>query len=1112
MSIKFNPFAGSDSTGESGFFQMKKIAVSLGTIDKTIYKDAEEMVRGKRARLREGRFGYASSYYSDMLMGEFTAEFDDSMSFRFSFSRTELLMLECPSYKCQSEREGSRYCIHETAALIMLNDYIRENNPGDTTDRAAAGFLMLFRSENSASGIEKKPCVSLVPRMKTASAKDDSSPEIRLMITTTDVSRYYVVRDISDFVRSVYGEEIYPLGKKNRVDFSAQTFDPKSSELFKAVSEWVDDRNHRSEGVLRRFMGFERDLKESVELYGERVDRIFNLYEGETIMQENTSAPMEVVRNTPEITLTLSSYMENGSFMGVKLSGQIPPLYYGANGTYSIVGSRFMKLDDEAARMLKAFDESDSFAGYYGRSDEVVLTFGKRHMSELYHTILPVLRGRFTVIENDDAAEEYVPVEAVYKFYLDIADELPECRVEMLYGDKLLSIKDNLKSGYLKEEYRNAQQESAVLRSVMKYFPTSQKKFDTFSGSEDPDKLFEIIENGVSELLRYGEVVCTDRFQRIRSPKKIGISVGVSIESDLLNLEVMSSDISPKELLEIVKSYKAKKRYHRLKSGEFVNIDTSVEELSLMLDTMHISPKEFVKGKMKLPMYRALYLDKMLEQSGEIYAKRNSVYKKLIKNFKTISDSDFEIPDSLRRIMRGYQRYGCRWLRTIETCGFGGILADDMGLGKTLQTISVMLSAKEEGSCGTSLIVCPASLVYNWAEEFEKFAPSLNVLIVTGVQSEREQLIKKYDQYDAVITSYDLLKRDIDLYEDCRFNYQIIDEAQYIKNHNTAASKSVKLIKADHRFALTGTPIENRLSELWSIFDYLMPGFLYGYDTFRKEFETPIVKKSDEAAAKRLRRMISPFILRRLKSEVLKDLPEKLEEDHYVKFEEKQRHLYDAKVVELKALLDSESDESYNTNKLKVLAMLTQLRQICCDPSLLYENYSGGSAKLGACMEIIKSAVEGEHRMLIFSQFTSMLEIIEKALNDEGIEYYKITGETPKRKRAQLVDSFNSGTTPVFLISLKAGGTGLNLIGADIVIHYDPWWNAAAQNQATDRTHRIGQTKKVTVYKLLAKGTIEERIQKMQATKSELAESMLSGGNINLTSLSRQELMDLLGG
>ena len=534
--------------------------------------------------------------------------------------------------------------------------------------------------------------------------------------------------------------------------------------------------------------------------------------------------------------------------------------------------------------------------------------------------------------------------------------------------------------------------------------------------------------------------------------------------------------------------------------------------LAELMKTLHLTPKEFVKGKMHIPAYRTLYLDQMLESNENIYANRDRHFREIVKGFKTINDADFEEPESLSRIMRKYQKNGYKWLRTLEAWKFGGILADDMGLGKTLQVIAVLLAAKLEGKTGTSLVVAPAALVFNWGEELARFAPQLKVSLIAGSQSERQAKLQTYTDFDVLVTSYDLLKRDIDQYEEKEFLYQIIDEAQYIKNHTTAAAKSVKVIHSQTRYALTGTPIENRLSELWSIFDYLMPGFLYGYDIFKKEFETPIVKNGDDSAMTRLQKMVSPFILRRLKEDVLKDLPEKLEEVRYVKFEDAQQKLYDAQVVHMKEKIAQQDEGEFNKNKLWILAELTKLRQICCSPSLCFENYRGESAKADSCMQLIQSAIDGGHRMLLFSQFTSMLALLQAALEKEGIPYYIITGETSKQKRQELVKQFNSDTTPVFLISLKAGGVGLNLTGADVVIHYDPWWNQAVQNQATDRAHRIGQTKKVTVYKLIAKDTIEERIMQMQESKRDLVNSVLGGDGISSALFTREDVLALLGG
>ena len=433
-----------------------------------------------------------------------------------------------------------------------------------------------------------------------------------------------------------------------------------------------------------------------------------------------------------------------------------------------------------------------------------------------------------------------------------------------------------------------------------------------------------------------------------------------------------------------------------------------------------------------------------------------------------------------------------------------------MGLGKTLQVLAVLLSAKQEGKKGTSLVVAPASLVYNWGEEIRHYTPELTCGFITGTQEERRQRLEQYQDYDVLVTSYDLLKRDIEFYEGKSFFYQVIDEAQYIKNHTTAAAKAVKVVKSRTRYALTGTPIENRLSELWSIFDFLIPGYLYGYDVFRNDFEAPVVRNEDAGALERLQRMTSPFILRRMKENVLKDLPEKLEENRYVKFDTDQQQLYDAQVLHMKQHIGMQDSKEFQKNKIQILAELMKLRQICCDPGLCFENYRGESAKLDACTELVKSAVEGGHKILLFSQFTSMLELIAKRMGEENISFYTITGATPKEKRLQLVKDFNKNDTKLFLISLKAGGVGLNLTGADVVIHYDPWWNLAVQNQATDRTHRIGQTKMVVVYRLIAKGTIEEKIQELQESKRALSEQVIQGDAGQLGGMSREDFIALL--
>ena len=520
---------------------------------------------------------------------------------------------------------------------------------------------------------------------------------------------------------------------------------------------------------------------------------------------------------------------------------------------------------------------------------------------------------------------------------------------------------------------------------------------------------------------------------------------------------------------------------------------------------------------MTVPLYRASYIDAVLtSHNSDMQSHRDRYFKSLIRDMKSVADSDYEVPDAMKPILRDYQKTGYRWLCTIAHLGFGGILADDMGLGKTLQIITLLehtrLTAAErtDGGHPVSLIICPSSLVYNWDSEIEHFAPALKTLLITGTAQERQDLLTHAADYDVLITSYDMLKRDITYYDALHFQYQIIDEAQYIKNHRTQAARSVCSIHSVTRFALTGTPIENRLSELWSIFEYLMPGYLYPYAHFRSELEQPIVESKDPIATTRLQQLVRPFIMRRLKTDVLKELPDKLEHAVYAQMTEEQQKLYVANAVQLQKELESQNDSMFKASKIQILAELTKLRQLCCDPALIYKNYHGGSAKLDTCIQLIQNARAGGHKILLFSQFTSMLDIIEHRLKLEDILYYRLDGSTKSEQRTRLVNAFNENAIPVFLISLKAGGTGLNLTGADIVIHYDPWWNAAAQNQATDRAHRIGQTHTVTVYKLIARHTIEEKILELQENKKALSDQILSEEGVTASQLTKEELLQIL--
>ena len=711
---------------------------------------------------------------------------------------------------------------------------------------------------------------------------------------------------------------------------------------------------------------------------------------------------------------------------------------------------------------------------------------------------------------------------------------------------------------------RDVPAEFKISQVITKYFQYRDGESEFLVIRGDEDALYRLLSEGMDEFMSLGQVLVTDAARQIRVLPSPQVKVGVQTSGRWLELNVDAEGMSRSELLDILAGYDPKKKYYRLKNGEFLDVgENGLMTVARMTDSLGIGKEELLSGTVKVPVYRALYLDSVLKEGNGITFYRDNLFRAVVRGMKSVEDSDYAVPDSLKQVLRGYQKTGYRWLKTLDVNGFGGILADDMGLGKTIQIITLLQAEAKTHPDSQTLIVCPASLVYNWENELKRFAPGLTVQTVTGTAPEREEILRQAAEVKAearkqaakaaeanamesatgaalgnlesvqdnlksgqenpalesvtaichpqiLITSYDLLKRDIAFYEPFQFRFQVIDEAQYIKNPLTQSAKSVKLIKAQTRYALTGTPIENRLSELWSIFDYLMPGFLFTYSRFRKQFETPIAKDGNLYVLENLRRLSGPFVLRRLKKDVLKDLPDKLETVVYSMAEEEQKQLYTAHALALKEELEQMSGDTYGSERIQVLAELTKLRQICCDPSLCFDRYKGGSAKLDTCMELITGGIAGGHKILLFSQFTSMLELIGARLKKEGIAFHELTGATPKEERIRMAGAFQTDDTPVFLISLKAGGTGLNLTAADVVIHYDPWWNVAAQNQATDRAHRIGQEKQVSVFKLIMKDTVEENILKLQEQKRDLADQIISGEQVSIGSLSKEELLKIL--
>ncbi|ALF25617.1 DEAD/DEAH box helicase [Fusobacterium nucleatum] len=606
----------------------------------------------------------------------------------------------------------------------------------------------------------------------------------------------------------------------------------------------------------------------------------------------------------------------------------------------------------------------------------------------------------------------------------------------------------------------------------------------------------KFIEDIIPLLHTYADIYLSQSIKNFNKTRKINYSVGVKVTSNFLELDFSSTDLDKGEIIDVLNQYRAKKKYYRLKKGEIILMDQEqLEFLDDFIKDFNIKDSDLKKGNIKIPNFRAYQLNILQNKYMDI--EKNQDFNKLFEQ-KVI-----EIPSKYKKILREYQIVGVEWMLKLRAMNLGGILADDMGLGKTLQVITYLESVKRERAC---LIVTSASLILNWENEFNKFNSSVLTLSIYGDRKNREGLLSNLKN-EVVITSYDYLKRDMDLYENIDFDTIILDEAQYIKNHKTKVAQAVKKINSKFKLALTGTPLENSLAEIWSIFDFLMNGYLFNYDYFYKNYEKAIVLQTEKRVTERLKNMVEPFILRRLKKDVLKELPEKIEETYYVDMNQEEKKLYQANLIKINETLAQNID--VNTNKIEVLAMLTKLRQICIDPRLLYEDVSSSSSKINACIELIEKSIENNQKILLFSSFTTVLDLVAQECDNLSIPYFMLTGETNKVKRKEMVENFQNEAVPLFLISLKAGGTGLNLTKASVVIHLDPWWNISAQNQATDRAHRIGQEDTVQVFNLITKNTIEEKILNLQSKKKELSDIFVENSKGSFSSLTKEQLLDL---
>ncbi|CZR09508.1 DEAD/DEAH box helicase [Trichococcus collinsii] len=908
----------------------------------------------------------------------------------------------------------------------------------------------------------------------------------------------YIVKDCEYVVNSILTGQQVPFGKK--FTFSADKHELSAEDravflLLKQVSDsaTASGRERRSNEDRKEITLPGSMLKELLEKLSMTPLASFktNPYQtyGKRILPEN------LVMGSEKLPIRFDlSELTDGGLLFEETTEAAPENIFFHEADIFLIGGHFYYLTTSIKDRLNSIYAAISQSGHEG------LHIPPEAAGDFLAIAVPAMQkfANISLTESVQASYQRYPLQA--ELYLDWKMERLILELFFRYGETKIDGTKEIKTEKILLPETIVRDRIAEEVLLQKFIESGNDAFQ-FENSlylEVLDDIMSFLYEGLEKLAPYCEIFTTAAvenllYQPVRPPK---VAIEVNNQSRLLDVTFRTDEINVEDLKQMVRQIAQNKNYHRLSNGKIVNLrQKEIKELTDAVVQLDVPLKD-LKKEMSLPLYKAFGVD---TDAGIVH--QNEDFMTLINRMEKPEKIDFDLPDDLTATLRPYQETGFKWLKGLDYYGFGGILADDMGLGKTLQIISFIAGSLGERDEKPYLVICPSSVLYNWQKEFQQFAPGIRTQLITGTKSERSDCVTTAiaENIPVWITSYPLLQRDEDLYEGLAFRTVILDEAQSVKNATAKTTKAASALIANNKIAMSGTPIENALSELYTIFSIAQPG-LFGTKKDFKQLEPAEIAKK-----------VKPFILRRMKGDVLKDLPPKIESISYIEMTEKQKTVYLSQLQlmrqETKEMLDA---KTLNENRIKILAGLTRLRQICCDPALIMADYTGGSGKLERLMEYLAEAKENGRRVVLFSQFTQMLAIIRKKLDETGDTYFYLDGQTLNQDRLTLTTRFNEGEKDLFLISLKAGGTGLNLAGGDTVILYDSWWNPAVESQATDRVHRFGQKKVVQVMRMIATGTIEERINELQEQKREMIDSVIQAGGQSVTSLTKEELMQLL--
>lgn len=1039
---------------------------------------------------------YAAHAVSDVTWNEATKQYhafvqgSNIYGVTIGFGEDEQITHSC---NCPAHAKYPGACKHVVAALLFIADYQQRADALENLgweDQTAYKIIEYFRKREYRKLTPQYFHLALQVTVNEPLKSRQSKAFVGLYAGS---SKMYKVSNTKKFIQDYYNHKEIRLGKEFRYIPEECQFEPTSAAVLAYLTEIYEIQETLGKTYYSNLFN-----RQELVVSQNMLCKLLRLAEGlhcDIILRDKKMENMEIMCSNPKLSMELQ--MED-EVLSLHDMGQEPIISICEDGSILCYQGGIYLPDMEFLANLRPF-----FTTLFGKKQSE-LEFRGENMGSFIEKVLPVIKKTMNIQVPEKIKDHYIVEQLQPKLYFDIdrSRQRPVLVARMIfaYGEHEVNpLQDEQKGSYIL--VRDREEEEQLLRLMYdKHFSVRREQFVLTK----EDEIFQLMTEGIQDLCRQFEVFYSKEY-KANSIKKVGmLSAGIRLNTDinLLEMDVDYGHIPKEELRDFFRSIKLKKKYYRLKSGAFINLMTEDKQIDELRDLLSIG-EVTEDNKIAFSQTAVMEVDELLPHTQRIT--RDAGYKQLLEDLKNPDKTNWELPNGMEDILRPYQITGYRWLCSLAHYGMGGILADDMGLGKTLQTITYVLA-----NPGTrTLIVCPTSLAYNWQDEFSKFAPQIATQIISGTPQERADLMQQSADVPVWITTYPLIRKDVDLYKAQIFDACFIDEAQFIKNPTSLGAKAVKAVQAKHRFALTGTPIENTLSELWSIFDFVMPGFFGRYRQFEECYEKPILRDHDSVQMQKLRRKIRPFVLRRMKKEVLTELPDKIETRRMAEMGAKQRKIYESYLARIQMELAGDEENTPGGNRMQVLAALTRLRQICCHPATFASNYHGGSGKLDLLMEQLPDILEGGHSVIVFSQFTSMLSIIAHELKQRNIPFFYLAGSTSAQERKREVKEFNRGEVKVFLISLKAGGTGLNLTGADTVIHFDPWWNPAVEDQATDRAYRIGQKKKVQVIKYVLKDSIEEKIYELQKRKKQLSDQLIQAGESFVTQLTMEEIKEL---